>query len=49
MTVTSYLLPHQAVFVSYDSNKDDKLSYEEFKKFMFTNIEEKQKLKEKKL
>ena len=33
------------MFKSYDSNKDDKLSYEEFKKFMFTNIEEKQKLK----
>jgi len=35
----------EAVFRSYDSNKDDKLSYEEFKNFMFTNIEEKQKLK----
>ena len=41
--------PLQAVFLNYDSNKDDKLSYEEFKKFMFTNLEEKQKLKEKKL
>ena len=27
----------QAVFKSFDKNKDDKLSYDEFKKFMMNN------------